>query len=75
LKGENTNQEEILKEKPRSMFFSKLRDRLKEIHIESGRSILEGGKLSNPLNRTSYGINNHTYINSENKVLNYIAPH
>jgi len=51
LKGEITNQEKILKEKDTNQdqcFFSKLRDRLKEIHNESGRSILEGGELSNP---------------------------
>jgi len=52
LKEENLNQEEILKEKDtsqdQSFFFSKLRDRLKEFHNESGRSILEGGELSNP---------------------------
>jgi len=29
-------------------FLTDLRDQLNEFHIESGRSILEGGELSNP---------------------------
>jgi len=29
-------------------FLTELRDQLNEFHIESGRSILEGGELSNP---------------------------
>jgi len=30
------------------IFLTELRDQLNEFHIESGRSILEGGRLSNP---------------------------
>jgi len=29
-------------------FLAELRDQLNEFHIESGRSVLEGGELSNP---------------------------
>jgi len=38
------------REKPinQENFLTELRDQLNEFHIESGRSILEGGELSNP---------------------------